>query len=112
MWLAKHSVTQEGEAVPQAAKVICATSGEKFLVGESEYRNIPGCTPYGVYSRPIPQKEVLVLSTPRGEVYLGTIEESLLETLMPGEILLRSAGGASIKLCNDGKVLINGKEVV
>jgi hypothetical protein len=29
--------------------------------------------------------------------------------LQPGEIMLQSAGGASIKLCANGDVIINGK---
>lgn len=32
------------------------------------------------------------------------------QSLQPGELLLCSAGGASIKLCNDGRILMNGKE--
>ena len=33
------------------------------------------------------------------------------EEILPGEILLKSSGGASIRLCNDGTILLNGKKV-
>ena len=44
------------------------------------------------------------------QLCLGSVTEGWPEGLHPGEILLRSAGGASIKLCSDGKILLNGKE--
>ena len=44
------------------------------------------------------------------QLCLGSVTEGWPEGLQPGEILLRSAGGASIKLCSDGKILLNGKE--
>ena len=36
------------------------------------------------------------------------VERSLI--LQEGEILIRSAGGASIRLCRDGRLLLNGRE--
>ena len=54
---------------------------------------------------------VVVLSAQGGaQLCLGSVTEGWPEGLQPGEILLRSAGGASIKLCSDGKILLNGKE--
>jgi hypothetical protein len=53
----------------------------------------------------------VVLSAQGGaQLCLGSVTEGWPEGLQPGEILLRSAGGASIKLCSDGKILLNGKE--
>ena len=44
-----------------------------------------------------------------GAVCLGVIAAPP-EPLEPGEVMLYSAGGASIVLKNNGKVLINGRE--
>ena len=110
MWLAKRACSQEADNTPSLAKTICATTGEQFLVGESEYREVPVCAPYGIYSRPPQGRDVIVLSAPQGEVALGIVGASLPE-MKPGELILRSAGGAEIYLRNDGKVIINGKEV-
>ena len=52
MWLAKRSSAQgehpfeySGDA---PAKTICAKSGEEFIVGACEYRQLPVCLPYGI----------------------------------------------------------------
>ena len=110
MWLAKQTFSHENGKNGNSAKTICAASGEDFLVGESEYRTLPNCGPYGIYTRPPQGKDILILSGRQGEISLGVVEKSNID-LAAGEILLRSAGGASIYLRNDGKVLINGKEV-
>lgn len=76
-----------------------------------ESRQLPVCAPYGVYARPVQGQETVVLSAQGGaQLCLGSVTEGWPEGLHPGEILLRSAGGASIKLCSDGKILLNGKE--
>ena len=42
---------------------------------------------------------------------LGAVSDpSAEEELLEGEILIRSAGGASIRLCKDGRLLLNGRE--
>lgn len=115
MWLAKRSWAQGGNSFEYSgdapAKTVCAKSGEKFVVGACEYRSLPDCSPFGVYAKPPQGTEVLILSSPVGEVCLGAVQnENIQEDLQPGEILLCSAGGASIRLCNDGKILFNGKE--
>ena len=45
-----------------------------------------------------------------GEVCLGVIGSA--DGLEEGEIMLRSKGGASLVLKNDGRVLVNGRELV
>lgn len=113
MWLAKRSSGQGEHTLEYGgdapAKTICAKSGEEFIVGACEYRQLPVCMPYGIYTRPPQGAEVLILSSPSGEVCMGTVQSSPKE-LQPGEILLCSAGGASLRLCNDGRILLNGRE--
>ena len=66
------------------------------------------CAPYGIYARPPEQEELLLLSVGENKICLGAVQERQPE-LQEGEILLCSAGGASIHLCADGKILLNGK---
>lgn len=114
MWLAKNTADRNKESVDYSgnapAKTICAKNGEQFAVGACEYRSLPYCAPYGIYSKPAQGEDLMILSAQSGEVCLGVVcpEE---ESLFPGEILLRSSGGASIRLCNDGTILLNGKKM-
>ena len=55
-------------------------------------------------------EDLMILSAQSGEVCLGVVSQQQ-EELLPGEILLKSSGGASIRLCNDGTILLNGKKV-
>ena len=64
--------------------------------------------PYRISARPPEQEELLLLSVGENKVCLGAVQERQ-PALEAGEILLRSAGGASIRLCADGKILLNGK---
>lgn len=114
MWLAKNAATKRKEGTDYSgsapARSICAKSGEQFAVGACEYRTLPYCAPYGIYTRPAQGEDLMILSAQNGEVCLGVVSEQQ-EELLPGEILLKSSGGASIRLCNDGTILLNGKKV-
>ena len=83
---------------------------KRFAVGACEYRRLPHCAPYGIYTRPAQGEDLMILSAQSGEVCLGVVSQQQ-EELLPGEILLKSSGGASIRLCNDGTILLNGKKV-
>lgn len=110
MWLAKNTGIRQGrEPAPRA---VCAKMGEKYAVGDFEYRVLPHCAPYGIYTKPLKGEDVAVMSVQNADLCMGVVtEQSKLPDLLPGEILLRSSGGASIKLCANGQVLINGKAV-
>ncbi|MEE0060701.1 MAG: hypothetical protein UE295_07735 [Acutalibacteraceae bacterium] len=77
--------------------------------GGMPYVNIPVISPYGIVS--VIPKGTRVVAMPVGDtaVCMGTEQE--VQNLKEGELMLRSSGGASIVLKNDGRVLINGKEV-
>lgn len=68
------------------------------------------CVP-GIISIPASGDRVIVLQTADGSVCLGVRVPHYDGTIEPGELLLQSSGGASIKLANNGKVYINGQEV-
>ena len=68
-------------------------------------------TPYGMaVAMPIGE-QVFMLPIGNTTLCMGTVQNTLTENLQAGEIMLYSAGGASIVLKNDGRVLINGREV-
>lgn len=118
MWIAKYPAGKKRQPADYSgstpAQVICARSGEEFTVGACEHRTLPYCAPYGIYTKPPKGEDMLILSAQSGEVCLGVVSsgDSLLkESLLPGEVMLCSAGGASIRLCNDGRILLNGKQL-
>lgn len=109
MWIIDRIV---GTKMPSEARrgEITNTDGESISVaGTEEYSSLPLITPFGIMSCPPRGEKTVVLPYDFGKVCLGVL--SYPQELSEGEILLRSRGGAEIKLCNDGKVLINGREV-
>ena len=99
MWLSERkSAKSEDDAVGSVT-----VSGEKYAVmGFSEHRNIGIYTPGGYFWRPFVGDEVLVLKD-------GIVGKRSDETdLLPGEVCIRSAGGAEIHLCNDGSIRLKG----
>ena len=64
----------------------------------------------GFFSLPPGGESAVVLPLEDGEVCLGVIGEA--DGLEEGEVMLRSRGGASLTLKNDGRVLVNGRELV
>ena len=111
MWWPRQTAGGQQGRSGAFTRLTSATSGEEYIVGAYESRQLPVCAPYGVYARPFHGQDAVVLSAQGGaQLSLGSVTEGWPEGRHPGEILLRSAGGACIKLCSDGKILLNGKE--
>lgn len=109
MWLAKQAAQGRQR---QPVSVQGAQMGELYPLGEFEYRELPSCGPYGIYSRPPHKTDLMVLSTDGGKACIGAVTEPGEQPgLEPGEVLIRSAGGAEIKLCADGSILLNGLRI-
>lgn len=111
MWLSKQVVSSGDEKkLPEIGKIVeSSNKNGVFVQGKREYRNIPNVLPFGIISVPSVGEKAIISPTEFGYVNSGIIKES--QELSPGEVMLYSAGGASIVLKNNGKVLINGKEV-
>lgn len=77
--------------------------------GGVPYVNIPVVSPYGIVAVPPKGAKAIVLPTGNTAVCLGTPQK--VEGLEEGELMLFSAGGASVVLKNDGRVIINGREI-
>lgn len=107
MWIADY-VTKNSVANPFA---VCGNvvnnSGIKSAVKSSaEHKNLKSVAPYGVYSVAPKGEKAVVLPLADCEVCVGVVGNN--NNIEEGEILLKSKGGASILLKNDGFVYING----
>lgn len=111
MWMNEYmsgrSFRKEGAA---AGEVRAAAKGSVSVSATSDYRGVPTAAPAGIAYVPAVGSQAIVAPCESGAVCLGVIAD-LPESLEPGELMLYSAGGARIVLKNDGRVLINGREV-
>lgn len=109
MWL-MHYITNNSLGAPPAEKGELSRSSTQTAVASSgEHKNLEFCFPYGLASVPPNGERGVVLPLDDGEVGLGVLRGA--ENLQEGEVMLYSKGGASLVLKNDGRVLINGREV-
>lgn len=99
---------QKGSAA--AGEVRASSNGSVSVSATSDYRGVPTAAPAGIAYVPAVGSQAIVAPCEGGAVCLGVIADSP-QTLEPGELMLYSAGGARIVLKNDGRVLINGREV-
>ena len=110
MWISRYMTANSfSDERPSVGEV--RATGEKISVsGTNEHYTLPLAVPYGIYYVPPLGTESVILPTAAGDVCVGVIAVPTAE-LAEGELMLRSKGGASIVLKNDGRVLINGRAV-
>ncbi len=65
----------------------------------------------GIIYKPQPDDQAVLIKTSGGAVCIGIRLNPYTDTIQPGELILKSAGGAVLKLANDGCVYINGREI-
>lgn len=112
MWMAQKLAGSQGSGTHQLGKVMGRDAGKILVQGDTDYKSLPIAAPYGVTSLPPDGETAVVLSSPgdgRTDICVGVTQQSAL--IQPGELLLRSAGGATIYLENDGSVVINGQTI-
>ena len=101
MWLSERKGFKKNDAISGSVTL----SGDKCAVmGYSEHRGIEIYSPGGYFWRPCVGDDVLVIKD--GGILGRKIEN---DGLLPGEVCIRSAGGAEIRLLNDGTVHIKGE---
>ena len=110
MWVSQY-LTANSFYEPKSAvgKVVSSTGDGSFVDASNQYSGVRALAPYGVLSVPAEDSDTVVVHTDRGDYLLSVMKPYM--QLEAGEIALRSAGGASIVLKNDGRVLINGRAV-
>lgn len=105
-YMAQNSVKQN---ISGGAEIVSGGENSVDAVGSFIRSGARLVAPCGYAAVPVRGSSAVMLSA-SGEDYCLGVECSA-EGLEPGEIRIRSAGGASIELKNDGKVYINGKAV-
>ena len=110
MWL-MHYITNNSLSAPQAVKGELSRNvgGITAVSASDEHKDLAFYFPYGVVSMPPAGEHAVVLPLNDGEVGLGVLPHGV--SVQAGEVMLYSKGGASLVLKNDGRVLINGREV-
>lgn len=105
MWLSKRMCQNEVEERAENGSVTLSSSDTIETNSSIRVREISSYSPYGYSSLPPVGEEVMLVPSADGQAIVGTrIKASTLES---GEILITSKGGASIRLRNDGSVVIN-----
>lgn len=111
MWINEYmtgrSFSAEGAS---AGEIRSSKNGSVSVSSMRDYGSLPLIAPAGIAYVPVTGASTVVMEGAGGAVCLGVVADPQ-EDLEAGELMLYSAGGASIVLKNNGKVLINGREV-
>lgn len=111
MWLNEYMAGNSRKSdVATAGEILTANNGSVAVGSTKNYGALPVIAPAGIAYVPVAGASTMVMEGAGGAVCLGVIAAPP-EPLEAGELMLYSAGGASIVLKNNGKVLINGREV-
>lgn len=108
MWLAKQQKRETEEVLPAVGAVTIGGDAPAVEL-DSERRDLAVYAPGGYRWRPTPGQKVLVLKADGELCVAGSPSGAGLE---PGEVALDSAGGAGVKLDNQGNVAVTGTLVV
>ena len=111
MWINEYVTGRPSAAdTTTAGEIRSVNPGGVAVSATRDYGALPMIAPYGIAYVPVTGEQMMVMERPGGAVCLGVITAPPAE-LEAGELMLSSAGGARIVLKNDGRVLINGREV-
>ena len=111
MWINEYMTGRSfGTSAAAAGEIRAANNGSVAVSSTRDYGEIPVIAPAGIVYVPVTGSSTMVMEGEGGAVCLGVIAAPP-DSLEAGELMLYSAGGASIVLKNDGRVLINGREV-
>ena len=108
MWLARQAARAE-RTDDGAARLCAVTIGgeEPAAVWGGERRGLTVVAPGGVAWLPRSGDEALLIRCGDEDAVAG-VAVAAPPGMQPGEVCVFSAGGASVLLCNDGKVKITG----
>lgn len=109
MWLTSY-IAKENQPKSKCGQIVRSSDDRVNVFSSVEQSDVRVALPYGFYSIPIEGENSVIIPTEYGNVMVGICEGNKYN-VSEGEILLRSAGGATILLNNRGQVLINGKVI-
>lgn len=105
MWLSRR-FRKSGSSLAETAVVTAANGGKTEATADMCAKDVSTYAPYG-YSYAVPfGQEILLINGENGSKGAG-IKMNTDEKLENGEIMIKSLGGASICLKNNGEVVIN-----
>lgn len=111
MWLTKNIEEQtRRQRTAEGAQVTSSANAQIDANGTKTHASLPCVAPYGVASLMPSGNQAILIPLDAGSVALGVIQPKI-ESLEQGEIMLYSAGGATLVLKNDGTVVANGKVI-
>lgn len=90
---------------PQIAEVTGVREGLFSTMGQDSTEGLPLFAPAGVAWLPAEGEQVLLMPFEGAYLCVGALCKP--QGLAAGELILKSAGGASIRLKNNGEVVIN-----
>ena len=109
MWISKKLAGSRQNAAVQTAGVTASQAGFFEANGEAGMRLSEFFLPYGLRTLAPKGEEVLVLSDGAKRLICSCRTDC--SAVESGEVELYSAGGAYIRLQNDGSVIINGLKI-
>lgn len=110
MWLTSFLNKEKGFKTATKGSITGARKQKVQVDASTQHRDVAVVAPYGIAYVPPVGEGAVVVPFEGGEACVGVLSTVSLE-LKRGELMLYSAGGASILLKNDGSVLINGEKV-
>lgn len=108
MWLSRKIAGAPRQSRAETG-VVTIDGDQMEVAATGSSRAVAVYGPYGYYCTVPSGEDVLLVPAQAGQVAAGV--KTVSDWLPPGEIMLQSAGGASIILKNDGHVVINGSHV-
>lgn len=104
MWISKRLRDAMSQPKAERGNVILSGKDGVEAGGTVTTRNVESYLPYGYQSTPPVGEDVMLLPAMDGQVIIGTKSNPSTEA---GEIIIRSLGGATIQLKNDGSIVLN-----
>lgn len=105
MWLSKKIVKSNSDNVAESGTVTITSSNSIEANSTVNARNLPTYAPYGYNTVTPVGEQVILVPSSDGQVAVGSrCVENALES---GEVCIKSKGGATVMLKNDGSVVIN-----
>lgn len=109
MWLSRQNINKEREKVANIGETTVGGS-ETAVYTDGETRRVNICAPGGYIWRPTLGNSLLIIKDGDGAAYAaGEKTAEPPKKFKDGEVFIKSAGGASIWLKNDGTVEISGR---
>ena len=110
MWVSDYLSANSFSQQKASCGEITSTDGaQSSVISSNERFGVKALAPYGIRYVPVVGSDSVMIHTDKGDFLIGVMQAP--SSLEAGELELRSLGGASIVLKNDGRVLINGRTV-